>query len=84
MLKLIKKGQGEKTTFSPFPKKRFLITTLISGKCGHEGNADFQATLNLFQWGQTLMEAKTERQLISFPRILVTLVQGVVKYNIKR
>ena len=33
----------------------------MSGKCGHEGNADFQATLNLFQWGQTLMEAKTER-----------------------
>lgn len=30
-------------------------------KCGHTDNADFQATLNLLQWGQTLMEAKTER-----------------------
>ena len=30
-------------------------------KCGHTDNADFQATLNLLQWGQTLMEAKTEQ-----------------------
>ena len=29
-------------------------------KCGHTDNADFQATLNLLQWGQTLMEAKTD------------------------
>jgi putative transposase len=26
-------------------------------KCGHTDNADFQATQNLLQWGQTLMEA---------------------------
>jgi putative transposase len=26
-------------------------------KCGYIDNADFQATLNLLQWGQTLMEA---------------------------
>ena len=25
--------------------------------CGYSENADFQATLNLLQWGQTLMEA---------------------------
>ena len=30
-------------------------------KCGYTDNADFQATLNLLQWGQTLMEAKTDR-----------------------
>lgn len=30
-------------------------------KCGHTDNADFQATQNLLQWGQTLMEVKTER-----------------------
>jgi len=29
-------------------------------KCGHTDNADFQATLNLLQWGQTLMEVKTD------------------------
>ena len=29
-------------------------------KCSHTDNADFQATLNLLQWGQTLMEAKTD------------------------
>ena len=29
-------------------------------KCGYTDNADFQATLNLLQWGQTLMEAKTD------------------------
>lgn len=30
-------------------------------KCGHTDNADFQATLNLLQWGQTLMEANVEQ-----------------------
>ena len=30
-------------------------------KCRYTDNADFQATLNLLQWGQTLMEAKTEQ-----------------------
>lgn len=30
-------------------------------KCGYAENADLQATQNLLQWGQTLMEAKTER-----------------------
>ena len=29
-------------------------------KCGYTENADFQATLNIFQLGQQLMEAKTE------------------------
>ena len=30
-------------------------------KCGYIDNADYNATLNLLQWGQTLMEAKTDR-----------------------
>ena len=51
-------------------------------KCGFTDNADFQATLNLLQWGQTLMEAKTDRQVISFPRISLPLGVGVVKVTL--